>query len=124
MLDLHGTDFDQQSAHGIFVVDFSAEWCPPCRALKPVFERAAAGMAAEATFAAVDADRNGQLLARFGIQALPTIVVLRDGQPVHSIRGLRDEKSLVAEIRKAIEREPVSHSDRDAALVNLSGKTQ
>jgi thioredoxin len=104
MLDLHETDFDQQIARGTFVVDFSAEWCPPCRVLTPMLERAAAAMAAEATFAAVDAERNGQLLHRFGIQALPTIVVFRDGQPVHSIRGLRNEKSLVAEIRKAIER--------------------
>ena len=62
-------------------------------------------MAGEATFAAVDAERNGPLLLRFGIQALPTIVVFRDGQAVHAIRGLRDEKSLVAEIRKAIDRQ-------------------
>ena len=103
MLDLHETDFDLQIARGVFIVDFSAEWCPPCRALKPMLERAAADFAGEATFAEVDAERNGQLLVRFGIMALPTIIVFRDGQPVHAIRGLRDEKSLLAEIQTAIQ---------------------
>ena len=49
--------------------------------------------------------KTAPLLQRFGIQALPTIVVLRDGRPVRSIRGLRDEKSLVAELREAVEGE-------------------
>jgi len=103
MLNLQETDFDEKIARGIFVIDFSAEWCPPCRVLTPVFERTAAALAGEATFAAVDAERNGKLLLRFGINALPTIIVFRDGRPVHVMRGLRAEKALVAEIRTAID---------------------
>jgi thioredoxin 1 len=104
MLELNETDFDERTARGTFVVDFSAEWCPPCRLLTPIFERAAGVLGPAATFAAVDADRNEnqRLLVRFGIQALPTVVVLRDGRSVHAIRGLRDEKTFLAEVRAAV----------------------
>src|SRR4051812_32525441 len=102
MLELTETDFDLHIARGTFVVDFSAEWCPPCRVLAPIFERTATAIT-DATFATVDAERNGRLLLRFKINTLPTIVVFRAGQPVRMIRGLRDEKSLVAELRKAVD---------------------
>lgn len=102
MLNLNETDFDERIARGTFVVDFSAEWCPPCRMLTSILERVAVGLAGTATFAAVDADGNAGLLTRFGIQALPTVVVFSDGQPVHVIRGLRSEQALASELRRAI----------------------
>lgn len=117
MLELNETNFDERTARGTFVVDFPAEWCPPCRALKPIFERAAAGLGSEATFAAVDAEESQRLMVRFGIQALPTIVVLRDGRPVRAIRGLRDEKALVAELRAAIDESGWSDSAADEEAV-------
>jgi thioredoxin 1 len=104
MLELNQNDFDARIAHGTFVVDFSAEWCPPCRVLTPILERVAAEMTGAATFATVDADRNGGLLVRFAVQVLPTIVVFRDGQAIHAMRGLRSERALAAELREAIDR--------------------
>lgn len=112
MLELNESDFEARIARGTFVVDFSAEWCPPCRMLTPILERIAADMAATVTFATVDADRNAALLSRFGVQALPTVVVFRDGQPVRAIRGLRGRRELAAELREAVDRSPVTWPTR------------
>jgi thioredoxin 1 len=102
MLELNETNFDQQISRGTVVVDFSAEWCPPCRLLEPQLQRAAETLRQQATFAKVDADENPQLLLRYRIEALPTVVVFHEGEPLRVLRGLRDEKSLVTEIRTAI----------------------
>ena len=102
MLELNETNFDQQISRGTVVVDFSAEWCPPCRLLEPQLQRAAETLRQQATFAKVDADENPQLLSRYRIEALPTVVVFHEGEPLRVLRGLRDEKSLVTEIRAAI----------------------
>ena len=102
MLELNERDFDERIARGTHVVDFSAEWCPPCRMLVPILERVAADLAGAAMFAKVDADGNTALLARFGIKALPTVVVFRDGAPVHVIRGLLGERALAAELGRVV----------------------
>jgi thioredoxin len=102
MLELNETSFDQQIAQGTVVVDFTAEWCPPCRLLEPHLKRAAEALHNEATFAKVNADDNPQLLARYRIEALPTVVIFQDGHPLRALRGLRDEKNLITEIRTAI----------------------
>ena len=105
MIELTEANFNQQISHGgTVVVDFTAEWCPPCRLLAPMLERIAGTFAAAATFATADADQNPQILARYQIMALPTIVIFSGGDPVHVIRGLRDEKTLLAEISEAIAR--------------------
>jgi thioredoxin 1 len=101
-MELNESDFDRRVARGVHIVDFSAEWCPPCRALLPLLEKAEANLGGRATFAKVDTDRNQRLAVRFGIQALPTIVVLKDGSPVRRIRGLPDQKTLLAELGEAI----------------------
>src|SRR4051812_34065575 len=111
MLELTEADFDQQiSRGGVVVIDFTAQWCPPCRLLAPMLERIATTFAARATFATVDADQHPRILARYHIAALPTVVVFSGGEPVHVIRGLRDEKTLLAELREAIGTPTSAHS--------------
>lgn len=79
---------------GITVIDFSAQWCAPCRALTPQFERAAA-LRPNHTFAKVDVDAEPGLAERFGIRSIPTLVVLRDGEPVAAQAGVIGTDELV-----------------------------
>ncbi len=79
---------------GLTVVDFWASWCGPCRAMAPQFERAAA-LRPDYQFAKVDVDAEPGLAARYGIRSIPTLMVLRDGEPVAAEAGVIGAEQLV-----------------------------
>jgi thioredoxin len=86
---------DAISANGVLVIDFWATWCGPCRAMSRQLERAA-GLRPQYRFAKVDVDAEFELANRFAITSIPTIVVLRDGEPVAAQSGVIGAESLVA----------------------------
>jgi thioredoxin 1 len=69
------------------IVDFTASWCPPCRALAPVFEKLSQTYAGKLRFARMDTDENLQTPVQVGIQGMPTLVLFANGQPVGRLVG-------------------------------------
>jgi len=69
------------------IVDFTASWCPPCRALAPVFEKLSQSYADKLRFARMDTDENLQTPMQVGIQGMPTLVLFANGQPVGRLVG-------------------------------------
>lgn len=67
---------------GTWLVDFSATWCPPCRAMEPVMAALAKDLAGTVGVAHLTSDDESALTTRYGIQSFPTYVLFRDGQPV------------------------------------------
>jgi thioredoxin 1 len=61
------------------VVDFTAAWCGPCRALAPVIEDLASDYADRVTVAKVDIDANPRLAAQYGVRSVPTVMLFSDG---------------------------------------------
>ena len=76
------------------LVDFSAAWCGPCRALKPVLE----GMSAEANgrfkVVVVDIDNSQELAIEHQIASVPTLLVYKNGQTVNRLVGLQSKENL------------------------------
>jgi thioredoxin 1 len=64
------------------LVDFYAQWCPPCRALAPLLERFATENAERVKVVKVDSDADEDLAATFGIRTIPTLIAFQDGQEV------------------------------------------
>ena len=71
------------------LVDFWAEWCGPCRAIAPMIDELATNYACKAKVGKVDIDSNRDLALRFGIQSIPTILLLKDGEVVNKWVGMQ-----------------------------------
>ncbi len=80
------------------LVDFWAEWCGPCKRVEPILEELAAEFAGELLIAKVDADQNPQLLTRFGVQSLPTLIVFDGGEVAKTIIGAKGKGALLEEL--------------------------
>jgi thioredoxin 1 len=76
------------------MVDFWAQWCAPCLAAAPVLEELAKEYTGKIDFAKVNVDENGPLAAKYGIAAIPTMLMFKGGQPVQQILGYRPKKEL------------------------------
>lgn len=76
------------------LIDFWAEWCGPCKTLAPVLEKLAAEYNGAFVLARIDVDREQQLAGAFQIRSIPTIILVRDGQPVDGFPGAMPEGQL------------------------------
>ena len=85
------------------VVDFWAEWCPPCKALAPILEQLSDELAPTHDFASVDTEAHPELAARYSTMTLPTVLVFRDGEVVQRIVGLRGKHHLREELARLAE---------------------
>ena len=77
------------------LVDFWAQWCPPCRALSPTIDAIADEVAGRAKVGKVNTDENQNLSAQYGIQAIPTVMIFKGGRPVKRFVGLRRKDELL-----------------------------
>jgi len=83
-------------AGGVALVDFWAEWCMPCRMLAPVIEEVAKDFVGRVKVGKVDTDNNREISMKFGISAIPTVILFKDGQAVKKFVGLQTKKDLKA----------------------------
>jgi putative thioredoxin len=93
LFDVNEDDFAERvltaSATTPVLVDFWAEWCPPCRALTPVLERLAVEYAGRFVLAKVDADENMKLAGRYKLRGFPTAILFINGAPVDQFSSAR-----------------------------------
>lgn len=84
------------------LVDFSAEWCGPCRAIEPVMEALATEYAGRATIAKVDIDSNPSIAARYGVRAVPTVMIVANGEVDRVLVGARPPQEYRASIDRVL----------------------
>jgi thioredoxin 2 len=102
-VDAGPDDFDDAIAtHLPVLVDLWAPWCGPCRLVAPGVERAAAELAGRLKAVKLNVDEAPDVSARFGVQGIPTLLVLRDGQVTHRQVGAVPADRLLDWVRDAI----------------------
>ena len=100
--NLNGVDFDTAITEGVTLVDFWAPWCGPCRMQVPILEELAEGVDSRAKIAKVNVDESGSVAGRFGVQAIPTLLLFKDGNEVRRFIGVQSKKTLSDAISSAL----------------------
>lgn len=103
---VHVSDADFESAvlksDVPVVVDFWAPWCGPCRAVAPILEELSGEYAGKLTIAKVNTDDDAEWAGKFGVMAIPTMIVFKDGKEIKRIVGARPKSALKAEFEAAL----------------------
>jgi thioredoxin 1 len=86
----------------LVLIDCWAPWCRPCRMLAPVIEALAEEMKGTAAVGKLNTDENQGTAARFGINAIPTMLVFRDGVQYEPLVGLREKEEIKAYLLKVL----------------------
>ncbi|MGA2790040.1 MAG: thioredoxin [Candidatus Bathyarchaeia archaeon] len=82
----------------LIVVDCWAAWCAPCRAIAPVVEELAKEYSGKVVFGKLNVDDNPETAEKFGIRAIPTLLVMKNGSEVDRIVGVLPKNQLEARI--------------------------
>ena len=100
IFDVSEQDFSEKvleaSRRRPVMVDFWADWCPPCRALTPVLEKVARGLHGEVLLAKVEADENMRLAGRYQLRGFPTVILFVGGEELGRFSGARSEQQVRA----------------------------
>lgn len=82
------------------ILKFEADWCAPCRQMKPIYSKVARDFSSDASFQSINVDRNPTLADRYSVRSLPTVVAVKDGRVVGRKTGFLNEEKLTAFVKR------------------------
>jgi thioredoxin 2 len=103
-VDLTSANFDQhaQKSDLPLVIDFWAAWCGPCRMMSPNFEAAAARLEPRVRMAKLNTEAEPAIAGRYGIQGIPSMIMVRKGREIARISGAMPTGSIIQWVEQAL----------------------
>lgn len=83
------------------VVDFSAEWCGPCKMMHPILEQVKGELGEKVKIVKIDVDKNPSLAAAYNVRGVPTLMVFKNGKQLWRESGVRQAGELVSIVQSA-----------------------
>jgi|ERR1700691_2113820 thioredoxin 1 len=80
------------------LLDFTADWCAPCKAMDPVLEQVRKKYAGQLRVLKVDLDESTEICSQFGVFSIPTLIFFANGEAKHRLGGARGYHQLVQEV--------------------------
>ena len=84
------------------LVDFWAEWCGPCKMIAPILDELAEEYSGKVTIGKVNIDEHQGLAAEYGVRAIPTLLVFKQGQVAEQVVGARGKRDLKASLDRVV----------------------
>lgn len=84
------------------LVDFWAEWCGPCKMIAPIVDEIASEYDGRVKVGKLDADEHQDILMRYGIMGIPTLILFKNGEPAARITGYRPKDQILKQIEPHI----------------------
>lgn len=99
---LNDDNFDSEVSQGVTLVDFYADWCGPCRMMEPILDELAEELQGKVKIAKLDIETSQKVTSNFNVTSIPTLILLKDGQEVQRIVGVKDKDALSEIINSAL----------------------
>ena len=90
-------DFNEKviNAEGLILVDFSADWCGPCKMVAPILEEIATQHKGEVTIYSLDVDENREVAVRYGIMSIPCLILFENGAALKQTIGAQPKEAIL-----------------------------
>lgn len=82
------------------LVDFTAEWCKPCKQLSPIVDQLSVELIAQLKVGRLDTEQNVETTMQFGVMGLPTLILFKNGQPVERLTGFVSKPKILEKLKK------------------------
>lgn len=92
---LNEENFDVETASGIVLIDFFAEWCGPCKMLSPVLDQVADEVGDKAKVIKINIEESPELAKRFAVRSVPALFVMKDGEIIKNFAGVQHKATLI-----------------------------
>lgn len=96
------TNFKEIISNGVYVVDFYADWCGPCKMLSPVFQEVESNFNNIASFLKINIDNHMDIAQEYQVTTIPTILIFKDGNIEDRIVGFNPKEVIESKIKKVI----------------------